>query len=100
MKLPNGDKAILDPRKLTDYTLSPEHDDGKHKARLFQELLGVSLENAHLLLAALKEAAVREESIVGKQDSYGQRYVLEFQFTVQNGSALIRSDMNFTNVVN
>jgi hypothetical protein len=91
MKLPNGDKAIIDPRKVTDYSLSPEHDDGKHKARLFQELLGVSLENAQLLLDGLKEAAIRGEAIVGKQDRYGQRYVVDFAFAGPTGSAMIRS---------
>jgi hypothetical protein len=35
MKLPDGDKAIIDQRKIIDYSLSPDHDDGKHKARLF-----------------------------------------------------------------
>ena len=91
MKLPNGDKAIIDPRKLTDYSLSAAHDDGKHKARLFQELLGISLDNAQLLLDALKEAARAGEAFVGKQDRYGQRYVLDFEFAGPTGSAMIRS---------
>lgn len=30
MKLPYGDKAIIDQRKIIDYSLSPDHDDGKH----------------------------------------------------------------------
>ena len=32
MKLPHGDKAIIDQRKVVNYCLSPDHDDGKHKA--------------------------------------------------------------------
>jgi Domain of unknown function (DUF6883) len=42
MKLPHGDKAIVDQRKVVDYCLSPYHDDGKHKARLFEDLLGLT----------------------------------------------------------
>jgi hypothetical protein len=57
MKLPNGDQAVIDPRKVTDYCLSPDHDEGKHKARVFQELLGVTLDNGQRLLDALKEVA-------------------------------------------
>jgi hypothetical protein len=91
MKLPNGDKAIIDPRKLTDYSLSPDHDDGKHKALLFQERVGVSLENAQLLVDALTEAAVRGTAVLGKQDKYGQRYVLDFEFAGPAGTATIRS---------
>ena len=33
MTLPNGDRAIIDPRKLTDYALSPDYDEGKHTDR-------------------------------------------------------------------
>jgi hypothetical protein len=91
MKLPNCEQAIIDPRKLTEYSLSPDHDDGKHKARLFREVVGVSLENARLLIDALKEAVVREEAIPGKQDRYGQRYVVDFNFTGATGSAIVRS---------
>jgi hypothetical protein len=91
VKLPNGDQAIIDSRKVTDYSLNPEHDDGKHKARLFQELLGVSLANAQLLLDALEEAAIRGEATVGKQDKYGQRFVLDFELTGPTGSATVRS---------
>jgi len=39
--LPNGDRAILDIRKLEDYCLSPSHPRGRHKARVFQRVLGV-----------------------------------------------------------
>jgi hypothetical protein len=63
----------------------------QYKARLFQELVGVSLENAQLLLDALKEAAIGGEAMVGKQDRYGQRYVLDFEFAGPSGSAIIRS---------
>jgi len=91
MKLPNGENAIIDPRKLTDYSLSQDHDDGKHKARVFQEVLGVTVDNAQLLLDALKEAAHQGEAVVGKQDKYGQRYVLDFEFAGATGTAMVRS---------
>jgi hypothetical protein len=31
---------------VVDYCLSPDHDDGKHKARLFENLLGLKREHA------------------------------------------------------
>ena len=34
MKPPNGERAIVDIAKLTDYCLNPEHARGKHKARI------------------------------------------------------------------
>jgi hypothetical protein len=91
MKLPNGDHAILDPRKLTDYSLNPDHDDGKHKAWLFQTVLGITQDNYRLLLDALREAAARADVVIGKQDKYGQRYVVDFEFAGPGGKAVVRS---------
>ena len=91
MKLPKGDQAIIDPRKVTDYCLSPDHDDGRHKAHLFQELLGLTLSDAPLLLDALRRIAIDGEAVVGQQDRYGQRYVIDFNFAGPGGQALLRS---------
>ena len=44
--LPNGDRAIVDIAKLTDYCLNPQHEDGKHKARVFASALGLGREDA------------------------------------------------------
>jgi len=91
MKLPYGDKAIIEQRKIMDYSLSPDHDDGKHKARLFQDLLGLTRDHATLLLDTLKEAAVDGEAVAGRLDRYGQRYVIDFEFVGPTGQAMIRS---------
>ena len=37
MKLPNGDRAIVDIRKISGYCLSVEHDEGKHKMAIPRE---------------------------------------------------------------
>jgi hypothetical protein len=91
MKLPHGDAAIIDQRKITDYCLSPDHDDGKHKARLFQDILGLTRDHATLLLDALREAAVSGEAVPGRLDRYGQRYVIDFEFVGPTGRATLRS---------
>jgi len=91
MKLPNGDRAIVDERKIVDYCLSEEHDDGKHKARLFRELLGVTLDNAGLLIDALRDAAATGEALPGKLDRYGQRYVIDFALQGPGETATVRS---------
>jgi hypothetical protein len=46
MIIPNADNAVVDIRKLRDYCLNSEHDDGKHKARLFSSSLGMTADNA------------------------------------------------------
>ena len=91
MKLPNGDRAIIDRRKITDYCLSLDHDDGSHKARLFQALVGLNQDNSTLLLDALQGAAATGDAATGNVDEYGHRYVVDFEFTGPRGTAMIRS---------
>jgi hypothetical protein len=91
VKLPNGERAIIDRRKIVDYCLSAVHEDGQHKAHLFASILGVTVENADRLIDALIEAAAVREATVGKLDAYGQRYSIDFDFTGPAGAATIRS---------
>jgi len=55
MLIPNPQNAVVDIRKLRDYCLNPEHDDGKHKARLFSSILGMTPDNAEELRQILLE---------------------------------------------
>jgi hypothetical protein len=41
MSLPNGERAIVDERKLREYCLSAVHPRGRHKARVFASVLGI-----------------------------------------------------------
>ena len=91
MRLSHGDSVIIDQRKITDYSLSPEHDDGKHKAHLFRAVLGLTREQAALLVDALKQAAISGEAMLGHADRYGQRYVIDFELQGLVGRATIRS---------
>lgn len=91
MRLPNGDIAIVDPRKLSEYILSTDHDDGQHKARLFRSLLGITEENSRSLHSALEQAAAVSNAVAAKQDMYGQRYVIDFEFAGPVGVATLRS---------
>ena len=91
MKLPNGDQAIIDTRKIEEYCLSTKHDDGKHKARLFREILGITLDNSSLLTDALQQAVADDDATPGKVDRYGERYVIDFTMHGPAGIATVRS---------
>jgi hypothetical protein len=91
MKLPNGEMATINTRKIVEYCLSFDHDDGQHKAHLFELLLGISADNASLLIDALQRTAADGDAHLGKRDKYGQRYVIDFRFDGPSGSAIVRS---------
>jgi hypothetical protein len=89
--IPNADQAVVDIRKLRDYCLNPEHDDGKHKARLFSSILGIVASDAEELRQILLAVVKTYEAQLGRQDEFGQRYTLDFVIEWQNRSATLRS---------
>lgn len=91
MLIPNADNAVVDIRKLRNYCLNPEHTDGKHKARLFSSMLGMTAENAEELRQILLNIVKVQEAQLGRQDTFGQRYTLDFSLQWQNRNATLRS---------
>jgi hypothetical protein len=79
MKLKDIAKTIfIDPRKLQDYALNPQHPVGSAKARLFQTQLGFTQSNYQLLIDQIAIHAPESEAIPGLSDEYGQRYQVDF----------------------
>jgi hypothetical protein len=91
MLIPNSENAIVDIRKLCNYCLNFEHDDGKHKARLFSSILGMTTDDAEELRHILLEVIKVEEARLGRRDEFGQRYTLDFKIKWQNRGATLRS---------
>ncbi|MFB3785561.1 MAG: DUF6883 domain-containing protein [bacterium] len=77
MRLPNGDKAIIDLRQFQDYVLNDEHEEGRHKAKLFRELVGVTWENVDFLVEDLRIAVLLNDAIEGKEDIHGKRFIID-----------------------
>ena len=63
MKLPNGDRVFIPMEKITGYCLNPNHSKGKHKARVFRAILGITIENADQLVALIQQAVVKGEVV-------------------------------------
>ena len=84
MKLPHGDRALVDPRKLEAYCLNLHHPRGKHKARVFASC---GITDTEALRQALLEAAVSIDATEGGCVRHGTLYVVEFHWM----QVLIRS---------
>ena len=89
MLLPKFDQAIIDDRKLTGYVLSPEHEEGKHKAFVFQEVLGIGLSEADVLKNRILDEIKRNPVALGKEDKYGKRYTVRFNWTRNDRTATV-----------
>jgi Domain of unknown function (DUF6883) len=91
MKLPNAERAFVDIAKLRDYSLNPDHKEGKHKARVFAAALGLRIEDAEWLRDKLLEVAKTENCRLGRRTEYGQRYLIDFEVSRWAKSARLRS---------
>jgi hypothetical protein len=91
MKLPNGEESIVEIEKLRDYSLSLEHPRGRHKARVFQAVLGMTAAHAGELRAALINAARTGVAVSGASDQYGSRYIIDFELRHGERTATVRS---------
>lgn len=67
MKIPNCEQAFVDIVKLQDYCLNAEHLRGRHKARVFRSVLGLTADKllcalrAKLMLQLLDVVALTED---------------------------------------
>ncbi|SRR6266511_3885143 len=91
MKLPNGERAIVALDKVRDYCLNPCHRVGGHKAHVFESVLGLTAAHAEDLQQWLLAVARTGEAVLGMQNAYGQRYIVDFEMTTTVGTALVRS---------
>ena len=91
MQLPNGEHASVPLEKLRDYCLNPTHRVGGHKARVFGSVLGLTAEDTEVLQERLLAIPRTSDTLPGKRDAYGQRYIIDFTMTTTVGTAVVRS---------
>lgn len=90
MRLPNGERADLGT-KLEEYSLNRFHKQGQHKARVFESVLGITVENKRILAEALLDAAKSLDAVPKGDNGFGQTYVLRFSLTTTKGTAQVLS---------
>ncbi len=101
MKIPNADRAVVDIVKLRDYCLNKRHPRGKHKAWLFESLLGLTDVDAKELQDTLLEIVQTHNAVEGRHDQYGKRYIIDFTMiktirqTTVRSSWIMRSNEDF-----
>lgn len=91
MKVPNPENALIEIQKLRNYCLNTEHRVGKHKAKLFESLLGLTVDDAESLQAVLREVVKTHEAELGNNDEHGQRYQVKFEMTWEDKAATLLS---------
>lgn len=79
------EQLIIDHRKLTQYALSRDATEGRHKAILFERVLGFTIENYHDLVRQLENQCMDAETIFRGENEYGSRYQVDTLIEGANG---------------
>src|SRR5271166_3095406 len=90
-RLPNGDRAEIDLRKLTEYCLNPGHPRGRHKARVFREALGIGQAEPEELRARFLRAAREGAAVLHEADKWGDRWRVDVAIQRQNRRVMVRT---------
>jgi len=91
LKLPNGDRAIVDQPRVTLPESASRTVTKRPPERHNASVLGYTAEDAEELRNALLEAAGLLDAVPGEQDEYGERYTLDLIVVSPIGQATVRS---------
>jgi len=74
-RMPNYEKAIIDPVKLKDYVLSDTHPIGRFKAVLFRQM-GHRQRNWGQFVEDIRMQHLSLDAELGEKTKYGQKYII------------------------
>src|SRR5690606_37171890 len=89
--LAGANKAIIDPRKLTEYALNPNHPVGGNKARVFESALGFTQNNADDLMRQIRQGVMEHTPVPGKIDQFGTRFTVDIPVVGASGDGTVRT---------
>lgn len=91
-KLPNYEKAFIDPTKIRGYILSTEHPIGRFKAALFQRI-GYTKENWEKLINDIRNYHLPLDAEPVERNKYGRKYVIKGNFKSPSGKIVMLKSM-------
>lgn len=85
-RLPNAEKAVIDPRKLRDYALNPDHSSGGYKAAFFAQM-GYSRDDWQQLEQDIRMQHLTHAARPGKPSPHGTKYTITAPLQGPHGAA-------------
>ncbi len=85
-RLPNAERAVINPRKLRDYALNPDHSSGGYKAAFFTQM-GYSRQDWQQLEQDIRAQHLHHPAKPGKPSPHGTKYTITAPLQGPHGEA-------------
>ena len=90
--LPGFERAIIDVNhKLVGYVLNPAHPYGRHKARVFLAMLGLTQSNAQWLSSSILMGLRRYPAVLSSVTDWGDLYHVDMDLMRGSRCAKVRT---------
>jgi hypothetical protein len=86
-RIPNYEKAIIDPMKLQDYVLSDAYPIGRFKAAIFQQM-GYTRGNWEQFVEDIRTQLLSLDAEQGEKTEYGQKYIITGDINGPSGKVM------------
>jgi hypothetical protein len=83
-RIPNYERAVIEPQKLKDYILSASHPIGRFKEALFRQM-GYMQESWELLAEDVRKQHLSQDAVLVEKTKYGSKYVITGNIRGPNG---------------
>jgi hypothetical protein len=88
---PDFARAEMDPQKITDYAMNPDHPRGREKYRVIHSATGLDTGDAALVEEQIRDGVRGGTPIIGKSDQFGQRWTVDLPLSGTKGTITVRT---------
>jgi hypothetical protein len=81
----------IDPGKITNYAMNPDHPVGRNKYRVIKSATGLDVGDADLIERQIRTGIRGGTPRIGKADRFGQRWSVDVPLTGPRGTILVRT---------
>jgi hypothetical protein len=89
--LPGYQSAYIPISKIRDYSLNTDHEEGKHKAIVFQSALGIGQGEYPWLIEQIRQGIAVMEAVEEEAISFGKRYRVDLTVRNREKEAIVRT---------
>jgi uncharacterized protein DUF6883 len=90
-KAPNFASAELDPQKITEYAMNPNHPRGRDKYRVIHSVTGLGAGDGALIEEQIREGVRTGTPVTGRSDQFGQRWTVDVPLSGPKGTITVRT---------